>query len=211
MTSFEDYNLGDDFLQPEPNNSQHNIEDNLRHLEEIIVHAKQMPLSSSALVQREEVLAIIQDALNNLPEEIRQARWALRDREELMAVEQQKAEQLMDQVRAEAARMVDKTEIVRQSRIQADKIIADAQAAARKMINESDDFIDGKLGGFEIVLDRLLRTVQSGRERMASQGMPLSLAGEEPGPDEFFMPPPAPPAAQSSDPYEESYFDQDSF
>ena len=201
MTSFEDYNLGDDFLQPEPNNSQHNIEDNLRHLEEIIVHAKQMPLSSSALVQREEVLAIIQDALNNLPDEIRQARWALRDREELMAAEQQKAEQLMDKVRAEAARMVDKTEIVRQSRIQADKIIADAQAAARKMINESDDFIDGKLGGFEIVLDRLLRTVQSGRERMASQGMPLSLAGEEPGPDEFFMPPPAPPAAQSSDPY----------
>ena len=120
MTSFEDYNLGDDFLQPEPNNSQHNIEDNLRHLEEIIVHAKQMPLSSSALVQREEVLAIIQDALNNLPEEIRQARWALRDREELMAAEQQKAQQLMDQVRAEAARMVDKTEIVRQSRIQAD-------------------------------------------------------------------------------------------
>jgi len=217
MTSFEDYNMGDDFLQPESNNAQYDIEASLRHLEEMIIHAKQMPLSSSALIQREEVLSIIQDALSNLPDEIRQARWALRDREELMATEQQKAQQLMDQVRAEAARMVDKTEIVRQSRIQADKIISDAQATARKMINESDDFIDGKLGGFEIVLDRLLRTVQSGRERMASQGMPLSVAGEEPGPDEFFMPPPAAPPVQSNDLYAESYesgqshFDQDSF
>jgi hypothetical protein len=216
MTSFEDYNLGDDFLQPEGNHVRRDIEADLRELEEIITHAKQMPLSSSALVQREEVLAIIQDALNNLPEEIRQARWALRDREELMATEQQKAQQLMDQVRAEAARMVDKTEIVRQSRIQADKIISDAQATARKMINEAEDFIDGKLGGFEIVLDRLLRTVKSGRERMGAQGMPLSLAGEEPGPDEFFMPPPAQPAL-GEDSFEETYetrqshFDQDSF
>ena len=70
----------------------------------------------------------------------------------------QKAQQLMDQVRAEAARMVDKTEIVRQSRLMAEQIVADAHAQARQMINQSEDFIDGKLGSFEIVLERLLKT-----------------------------------------------------
>jgi len=68
---------------------------------------------------------------------------------------------LMDQVRAEAARMVDKTEIVRQSRLMAQQIIAEAHAQSRQMINQSEDFIDGKLGSFEIVLERLLKTTHS--------------------------------------------------
>ncbi len=90
-----------------------------------------MPLSNSALVPREDVLGLLDQAIRDLPDEIREARWALRDREDLMAAEVQKAQQLMDQVRAEAARMVDKTEIVRQSRLAADQIIAEAQAKAR--------------------------------------------------------------------------------
>ena len=100
-----------------------------------------------------------------------------------MAAELQKAQQLMDQVRAEAARMVDKTEIVRQSRLMAQQIVAEAHAQSRQMINQSEDFIDGKLGSFEIVLERLLKTTHSGRERLSAQGLPTSLI-EEAGTDE---------------------------
>jgi hypothetical protein len=74
--------------------------------------------------------------------------------------------------------MVDKTEIVRQSRLMAQQIIADAHAQSRQMINQSEDFIDGKLGSFEIVLERLLKTTHSGRERLSAQGLPTSLIEE---------------------------------
>ncbi len=152
----------------------------------------------------------MEQALHSLPDEIREARWALRDREELMAAEVQKAQQLMDQVRAEAARMVDKTEIVRQSRLKAEQIVADAHAQARQMINQSEDFIDGKLGGFEIVLERLLKTARSGRERLSAQGLPTSMIGDETPNDDFLAP------ASRADEYAEpengsSLFDQDSF
>lgn len=204
----------DDFdprlASPEPAvHARRDIEADLRDLIELVANAKQMPLSNSALVSRDDVLLLLEQALRNIPDEIREARWALRDREELMAAEVAKAQQLMDQVRAEAARMVDKTEIVRQSRLRAEQIIAEAQTQARQMINQSEDFIDGKLGNFEIVLERLLRTTRSGRERLSAQGLPTSLLNsaefEEPGrevPEEEPVVTEAPTS---------SFFDQDAF
>jgi cell division septum initiation protein DivIVA len=210
MTSFDGYDNPDEFIEQTGRHARRDIETDLRELLELVANAKQMPLSNSALIPREEVLGLLEQALHDLPEEVREARWALRDREELMAAEMQKAQQLMDQVRAEAARMVDKTEIVRQSRLRAEQIVADAQAQARQLINQSEDFIDGKLGNFEIVLERLLKTAHSGRERLSAQGLPTSMI--EPA-----RPGGEPPAANEADyvapniPDESSFFDQDAF
>lgn len=210
MTSFDGYD-GDDFEDGSARHARRDIEADLRDLMELVSNAKQMPLSNSALVSRDDVMGLLEQALRSLPDEIREARWALRDREELMAGEVQKAQQLMDQVRAEAARMVDKTEIVRQSRLKSEQIVADAHAQARQMINQSEDFIDGKLGGFEIVLERLLKTARSGRERLSAQGLPTSMINDE-NPSEDFLSAPGPSNDydEPSQP-ESSFFDQDSF
>jgi len=113
-------------------------------------------------------------------------------------------------VRAEAARMVDKTEIVRQSRLMAQQIIAEAHAQSRQMINQSEDFIDGKLGSFEIVLERLLKTTHSGRERLSAQGLPTSLIEEAPVDEESLS---AAPQYKEPTGLEDttSFFDQDAF
>jgi cell division septum initiation protein DivIVA len=212
MTSFDGYDNPEEFIEPSGRHARRDIESDLRELVELVANAKQMPLSNSALVPREEVLGLLEQALHSLPEEIREARWALRDREELMAAEMKKAQQLMDQVRAEAARMVDKTEIVRQSRLKSEQIIAEAQAQARLMINQSEDFIDGKLGNFEIVLERLLKTARSGRERLSAQGLPTSMIESAPAPAPEFDSAAfdadyrEPPVADES-----SFFDQDAF
>ena len=211
MTSFDGYDDPDEFAVEAGRHGRRDIESDLRDLIEMVANAKQMPLSNSALVPRDDLLGLLEQALRNLPEEIREARWALRDREELMAGELQKAQQLMDQVRAEAARMVDKTEVVRQSRLKSDQIIADAQAQARQMINQSEDFIDGKLANFEIVLGRLIKTTHSGRERLSAQGLPTSMIEMTSADDELLTGSPAliPEFAPSPNPDESSFFDQD--
>ncbi len=201
----EEVPFAEDF-RPRP---ARDLETELREVIELIATAKQMPLSNSALIPRDEVLGRLEDALRVLPEEVREARWALRDREELMSAEMAKAQQLMDQVRAEAARMVDRTEIVRQSRLKADQIVADARAEARQLINQAEDFIDAKLGGFEIVLERLMKTAHSGRERLSAQVAPASVTGAEAPPDDFLAPAPEPPAPSGGG--DDSFFDQDAF
>ena len=56
----------------------------LEQLEELVREAKSMPLSSSVLVNREEILELIAEMKEALPEEIKRARWIVRDREELL-------------------------------------------------------------------------------------------------------------------------------
>ncbi len=154
------------------------IESVLHQLLDVVAAAKSMPLSSSVMISRDEVVSLVQAALDALPEELRQARWLLREREEFMAERTREAEALMDDVRAQAEHMVQRTEIVRQANSVAQRILDDANEEARTLRHQAEDFVDQKLAGMEIVLDRLTRTVQAGRARLAA---PLVEAATEGG------------------------------
>ena len=159
----------------------------LHHLMDVITTAKSMPLSSSVMVSREEVMGLVQSALDSLPEELRQARWLLREREEFMAERSRDAEALMNEVRAQAERMVQRTEIVRQANAVAQRILDDANEEARTLRHQAEDFVDQKLAGMEIVLDRLTRTVQAGRAKLAAPLVePVADASTGPEEDGFF-------------------------
>jgi hypothetical protein len=52
------------------------------------------------------------------------------------------------------------------------------------MRHEAEDFCDQKLAGMEIVLDRLTRTVQSGRSKLAAAPVEAPADTEETGTEE---------------------------
>jgi F0F1-type ATP synthase membrane subunit b/b' len=139
----------------------------LEELVGIVEGARSMPLSSSAIIGREEVLELLNAGREALPAEFQRARWVLQEREEVRARAMREADELLDEARAQAAHMVQRTEIVRQARNNADRILADAEAESRRIRHEADDYVDRKLAAFEIVLDRTIRTVQAGRDRLS--------------------------------------------
>jgi hypothetical protein len=70
------------------------------------------------------------------------------------------------------------------------------------------------LGGFEIVLERLLKTARSGRERLNAQGLPTSMINDERPSDDFLSsgaPPSAPREYEEPERNVSSFFDQDTF
>jgi cell division septum initiation protein DivIVA len=138
-----------------------------------------MPLSSSAIVTRDEVLDLLEAIRDELPEELRRARRMLKDHEELLAAARREAADIVSDGRVQSERMVQRTEIVRQAEHRAVRIIEDAEAEARQMRHEAEDYVDQKLAGFEIVLDRTLKTVRAGRERLASVPPPPPKPGDE--------------------------------
>ncbi|MGP0029730.1 MAG: hypothetical protein ACLPVF_04405 [Acidimicrobiales bacterium] len=170
--------MTDQFLEIEEPAPEADAESFINQVLEVVSTAKSMPLSSSVIVSREEVTALLQSALDRLPDELRQARWLLREREEFLAERTKEADALMEEVRAQAERMVQRTEIVRQANAVAQRILDDANDEARTMRHEAEDFCDQKLAGMEIVLDRLTRTVRSGRSKLAAA--PVVETGSEP-------------------------------
>ena len=173
-----------DTESPEPDadapSEEGNVEDLIEELIEIITSAKSMPLSSSAIVTRDEVLDLLEAIRDGLPEELRRARRMLKDHEELLAAARREAADIVGDARVQAERMVQRTEIVRQAEHRAVRIVEDAEAAARQMRHETEDYVDQKLAGFEIVLDRTIKTVRTGRERLAAVPAPQPLPGDEP-------------------------------
>lgn len=148
------------------------VEDLIEELIEIVTSAKSMPLSSSAIITRDEVLDLLEAIRDELPEELRRARRMLKDHEELLVAARREAADIIGDARVQSERMVQRTEIVRQAEHRAVRIVEDAEADGRQMRHEAEDYVDQKLAGFEIVLDRTLKTVRAGRERLASVPAP---------------------------------------
>jgi vacuolar-type H+-ATPase subunit H len=152
----------------------------LQQLEELVRDAKSMPLSTSALVNREEVLGLIAEMKESMPEEIRQARWVVKDREELLAKARRDADAMVEQGRDEQLRLASREAVVERSKEEAHRIVQEATDEARGLKLEAEDYIDAKLAQFEATLQRILeemigtngslaRTidqVQAGRDRL---------------------------------------------
>ncbi len=132
----------------------------------VISSAPNAPLSSAPKINREQVLGILQDALDSLPVEIREARWMIKERAEFLAKTQREADEMLEAARVQAERMVQRTEVVRASEARARQVIEAANADSRRQKNETEDFLDRRLGSFEILLDRLVKTVAEGRARL---------------------------------------------
>ena len=132
----------------------------------VISSAPNAPLSSAPKINREQVLGILQDALDSLTVEIREARWMIKERAEFLAKTQREADEMLEAARVQAERMVQRTEVVRASEARARQVIEAANADSRRQKSETEDFLDRRLGSFEILLDRLVKTVAEGRARL---------------------------------------------
>jgi hypothetical protein len=139
----------------------------LLQLRELLDSARSMPLSASVMVNREEFGEILQDAIDGLPEELRQARWLLKERDEVLQRADREAERIIDVARVRAERMVERTEVVREARRTAEDVVDEAGRVAAQMRLEAEDYVDRKLAAFEVVLDRTMQQVAKGRERLS--------------------------------------------
>jgi len=168
----------------------------LQQLEELINEAKSMPLSSSVLVNRDEVLEIIASARKELPEEIKQARWVVKDREQLLAKARKDGEQIVQRAGVERARLLGQQEIVRAAKEEAERLLAEGREQSRQLRLEAEDYVDAKLAQFEIALRKILEDAQGtarslaktldqvevGRDRLRS---PTTVAEQELAPPDL--------------------------
>ena len=197
--------LFDDLEQQRAAGEQHDGEALIRAALDMVQTAKAMPLSASVLVSREELAELLQGALDRMPDELREARWLLKERDEFLAEKEREAEALLEEVRVQAERMVQRTEVVRQANHVAQRILDDANDEARRLRHEAEDYADQKLASFEIVLDRTMRTVQAGREKLQVTPVPKVEIGEG---GRTTLAPSMPGGEQSTD-EPEGFFDQD--
>jgi hypothetical protein len=157
----------------------------LRHAIELVQQARPMPLSASSMINKDEVLEVLIEAAEALPEELRAARWLLKERSDFLSRVQGEGDAIINTARAQAEQMVQRTELVKSAEERAKRLVADAEDKARHLKLETEDWCDQKLGAMEVVLQRTLATVASGRASLqgADTGGPSGGVGPSTEPD----------------------------
>ncbi len=157
------------------------VQERLDELTVLIEDAKAMPLSASCIVNRTQVLDLIEEIRQGLPESVHRADELLADREAVVQDGRREADRILERARAEADRMVSEHEVYLAAVAEAEALRRETVDDTARMRRETDDYIDGKLATFEITLRKTMQTVDRGRERLRSQ-MYQELAPA----DEFF-------------------------
>jgi hypothetical protein len=163
---------------------QVDAEELLRRVADLIAAARPMPLSASAMINKEEVLELLEEAIGRLPDELREARWLRKERDEYLAKMRADGDEITEAARARAEAMVQRTEVVKAAEHRARRIVESAEAEARRLRLECEDFCDQKLASFEIVLERTLKLVASGREKLQATNLARPDADPEPEPED---------------------------
>jgi len=153
-----------------------------KKLDEIVAAvsgARSMPMSASCVVNRAELLAMLEEVREALPGSLAHAQELIGGREQMVEQARQEAEQIIQSAHAQRGTLISDTEIARRSQAEADRILAEARQEAEEVRAEADDYVDSKLANFEVVLTKTLGSVGRGREKLLGTGPGLDEQGYE--------------------------------
>lgn len=133
-----------------------------------ITEARSVPLSrDGALVNRQEMINLLNELKKKLPQDILEANQILDHKEAIIEEGRFAGQSVIDQARNEANRLISQTEIVQAAQVRANEILQQVDQELLKMRAETDEYIDARLANFEITLNRTLLAVRRGREKIS--------------------------------------------
>lgn len=138
-------------------------------VDDLIVHlheAKNVPLSSNAMVDREMFLGLLEKIRADLPDELRAARWMVREREAFIARTNEKARDVINRARKEADELVSESSIVAEAVEEANILVRRAEGEARLLRLETEDEIEKNLQRVEVILNEVMEQIQAARDEL---------------------------------------------
>lgn len=117
----------------------------LERIEDIIEEASKFPLSNKVMIDKEEVLEVINEIRLKLPDEINRASWVAKERQRILNEAQSEADELIEKVKEQQKYLVEENEITRQAQKYAKQLVEEAERTANDMkigaYNYSDEIL----------------------------------------------------------------------
>ena len=124
-------------------------------LDDMVRDASPARLGSQVRVRRQEAFELLGEMRENIPEEIRRARWVVSERDAMLTEAKREADRILAEAREERSRLVGAVEVARHAESRAEKILESAGARARQIRLGADGYADEILGGLESGLGKL--------------------------------------------------------
>ena len=138
-------------------------------LEDAIERGVSIPLAGKCMLDRDELLDILQEIRLQLPDDLRQAKWVKEERARILAEAQKEANHIIKGAEEKIVSMINEHEITKKSYEAAKHVEAVSRKKSRDIKNATTNYVEQTLADAEGVLEQALRTLQENRTAMRNQ------------------------------------------
>jgi cell division septum initiation protein DivIVA len=140
--------------------------ENLEAAIAIVEEARSVPLSASCVLNRGEMLQLLDQIKLSFPNDLAKAISILRDKDVILENAHIQADGIIAQARDEVVRLIEQTSIVSNARREAARIVAEANVEGKKNREEIDHYVDARLATLEVILNKTLDVISKGRDQL---------------------------------------------
>ncbi len=132
----------------------------ISELEDIIDKGVAVPFTGRCLLDKEELLELIQEIKFNLPTDLEQAKWIKSERQNIINDANKEAEDIIKTANDQLIAMVDENEITKRASQQAADILDQATVEAKDTKTSSLQYADYLLENVENVVVKTIRDLE---------------------------------------------------
>jgi len=131
----------------------------LEYLQEIVESSSKIPVTGKAVINKKEILDIIDQIINHMPDEFKKAQWVCDEKERILVDAKNQAKIFEEETIDKIRRRVEKQDLVKEAQTRAEEIIASAQRDAKIMRLGAKDYADE-------ILSQLDKEIESKGQQM---------------------------------------------
>ncbi|ERI92871.1 hypothetical protein HMPREF1982_02029 [Clostridiales bacterium oral taxon 876 str. F0540] len=114
----------------------------LEYLQEIFETSSKVPVTGKILVDKKEVLSVLDQIINYLPDEFKKAQWIVEEKERILGEVLEEATTLKKESIDMLKKQIENHDITKEAKVRAEEIIASAQRDAKAMRLGARDYAD---------------------------------------------------------------------
>lgn len=139
------------------------IEKIIESIEEKIDSCPTIPFWGRGIIDKDELLDMLQEMKNKLPEELSQAKWVNNERQRIINDAQKRAEAMVKETEEKIAAMVNEHDITQQAYAKANQIVDSAQQNSREIRLGANQYADDVLRALEEELIKTAEAIRANR------------------------------------------------
>lgn len=136
----------------------------LERIEDIIEEASKFPLSNKVMIDKDEILEVINEIRLKLPDEINRASWVAKERQRILNEAQSEADELIEKVQDQQRYLIEDNEITKQAQKYANQIIQEAERKANEMKFGAYNYSDEILSKLQEKIGEINSIIEQNRE-----------------------------------------------
>ena len=127
---------------------------------------KSFSLFGMSVINKNDMLAMLEELRMKLPDEIKQAKWVKEERQKILSEAQSEADSIVEGAKEKVIALVDEHEIAKQAKAKAEQLISDARSQEQEMRKNAILYADSMLEKVENVTSGVLDKARESRRQL---------------------------------------------